>query len=80
MSGCYYFYGFYYKEIMFIYPNLLGIIFGIIYIGLFLCLNSKYAKNFRRGDSIIDINIRNENKEVKDINRQNLFDGNKFFY
>ena len=76
LSGCYYFYGFYFKEKMFIYPNLLGIIIGIIYIGFFLCLNSKYAKDFREGDSIIGIDIKNENKEGKDINRQYLIDGN----
>ena len=66
LCGCYYGYGFYYKEIQFIYPNLIGILFGFFYIALFQCLKSKYSKDFGGADSVIDIDNKNENEEGKD--------------
>ena len=72
MSGCYFIFGIYFSEKTFIFPNLFGIIIGIVYVGF-----NSYYKNLyytvqeNKGNTVIDIDIKNEDEEDERENQSN---------
>ena len=80
MCGCHFIYGIFYKEIFFIITNLAGILLGIIYLGFIFYFKINYSslKEFR-ADSVIDIDVKNEEKEKNNIkNKEENISMNEF--
>ena len=61
MSGCYFIFGILYNEKAFIFPNLFGILIGLVYIGFNTYFKNKYYTfQENKGNTVIDIDIQNE--------------------
>lgn len=74
VSICWIVFGVIYEELSFLIPNVIGVVLGCIYIGVWFYLRKKYGYiiNDKKDDEVNYMNISNENKdEVTDSNKMN---------
>ena len=67
-SVCHVIYGLIYEELSFFIPNIIGIVIGCIYIGVWLYLRRKYGEYITKKEDLEG--YRNENNEVKKENEK----------
>lgn len=73
MTGCHFIYGVVYNEIVFIIPNIIGVLVGITYLVLILLINNKYYSFHEiKETSVIDIDINKEEDEDQEKNDKQI--------
>jgi hypothetical protein len=79
MSGSHLFYGLYYKENIFIFPNIFGILIGSGYIWFNNYLKNKYStfQEIKGNNTVIDIENEQGEEKEKNVNDKNNIDDDK---
>ena len=73
MTGCNFIYGLVYNEDNFIIPNIIGVFVGFFYLIIIIIIKNRYY-SFQeiKGDSVIDIDVNNEENEDQEKNVKQL--------